>query len=217
MMKLLSFALEGPSDQELYRYSHPFQIITSLLEHDTMIGLSETICQDIPLSCIKYIVKQSISIQEGIVDNIFRNNALSLLSCLFGGLHMHYFYPSLGPIHQHTISQTQLIRQKYKIESQESTKMTSIKLYFQCKTQIELLVTNLCETIYKSRREDFLPSGDNGRSYISRIGRFLTIIADLDDLFIWYLFLYLSSLSSLFIKTILFTLNYYCIINIGHH
>jgi hypothetical protein len=196
--QLLSFALEGPSSEESFRYSHPYQIISSLLQQDTSIGLAETIRQEAPLSTIQYLLTRSLSLREGVVDNIFRSNAISLLAHLFGGLEMYYFHPSLSPMHQHTVPLTEKYRQARSLtchdqDQQEKEKTTasspktlsSIKLYRQCKGQISDLIEHICETIYKTRREDLLPCGDTGRCYLSRIVRLLTIFADLDDISVW--------------------------------
>jgi hypothetical protein len=198
--KLLSFALEGPSDEESYRYSHPFQIISSLLQQDASIGLAEIIRQEIPLSTVRSLLIGSLALREGIVDNIFRSNAISLLSHLFGGLETFYFHPSLSPMHQHTIPLTEKYRQARAVTDTTSTSgantLSAIKLFRLCKQQVTDLIEHISETIYKTRREDLLPCGDTGRCYLSRAVRLLTIFADLDDILVWSTFsFHFSSLS----------------------
>ena len=180
--------MEGPADQESFRYSHPYQIISSLLQHDTSIGLSEILCQEISTAFLRYLLTNTLFIQEGIVDNIFRVNAISLLASLFGGLETFYFHPSVAPMHQHTIPQTLLYRQTRAQEfatNQQQEKVTPLKLFSRCKHDVSELIQHICETIYKTRRDDLLPCGDTGQCYLSRAVRLLTIFADFDDILVW--------------------------------
>jgi hypothetical protein len=192
--------LEGPADQETFRYSHPYQLISSLLQQDSAIGLSALLCQEISTAFLRYLLTNSLSIQEGIVDYIFRANSITLLSHLLSGLESFYFHPSLAPMHQHTIPHTlrcrQLRAQEFATNQQATATVTAtgnaivrvspLKLFSQCKHEISELIQHICQTIYKTRRDDLLPCGDNGQCYLSRVVKLLTIFADFDDILVWY-------------------------------
>lgn len=181
---MLLFALEGPSDQESFRYSHPYQIVSSLLQQDTTIGLADIIRQQLPVSIFSYLIRSTLFLKEGIVDKIFRSNAVSLLTHLLGAQEMYYFYPSLAPMHQHSIPQTISFRKQRESED-TNAKLSSQKLFSLCKEDLLPLIDHICETIYKTSRDDLLPCGDTGRCYFARIARLLTVLADLDDILVW--------------------------------
>lgn len=89
-------------------------------------------------------------------------------------------------MHQHTIPQT-LIYRKERVHHENIDKLSALKLFSLCKEELIPLIEHICETIYKTSRDDLLPCGDNGRCYLSRIVRLLTVFADIDDILVWLL------------------------------
>jgi hypothetical protein len=163
-----------------------------MLHQDTSIGLSEIFCEEILKShwWLEKLSQQALFLQEGIVDNITRSSVISFLSYLFGGMQQFFYHPSIAPVHQHSINETSNFRRERKLSMKTMHEKNqdisfSLRLFSKCRSTIEMLMEPLCDTIYKSRREDLLPSGDDGRCYLSRVARFLTVMADYDDLMIW--------------------------------
>ena len=178
MDKLLRYTLEGPSDNEAHRYSHPFQIVSSLVELDATYGMAAVLC-DLSIDVWRYVISCCIGLKPGVVDVISRGCCMSILTCALAGTHPWVVNPSCAPTHFHTVASTKQRRLHY-----DELANPHVKLFMSIRIMLSHVVEIFSDMLYKSTRSDFVPSGDNGRCFLSRVLRLLTAIADLDSDFI---------------------------------
>jgi hypothetical protein len=174
MDKILRHSLEGPSDMEENRFTHPFQIVTCLLEQDETYTMADTLC-DIELEHMQYIISCCIGIKPGVVDVISRASCLSLLTLALSGTHPWYANPSDAPMHCHTVASARKRQEELTAEIS-----AQLRLYQKIRNMLSLVLEICADTLYKSSRADFLPCGENGRSFFSRLLRLFAAVADLD-------------------------------------
>lgn len=176
------FAFEGPSDHESHRFTHPFQIVSSLVEQDPSTALSEQLAE-LPTNTLSYIIQNCMSIKFGVVDLVFRSAGLNLLCSAYGGSVPWFIHPSAGPLHHHTVARTLKRKRKAKTNGH----LSRWKLFTNTKELLKELIDNHAESLYTARRDDFISSAENGRSYFSTILRLMSMLADLDETFVWYI------------------------------
>ena len=178
MDKLLRSSLEGPSDSENHRYCHPVQVAMTLIDQDDSNALTGSLA-DLDVDCLRYLISCCLGIIPGVVDVISRTYSISILTSALSGTHPWMVNPSCAPTHFHTVASTKQRR----FERVEDN-YPPLKLFHKIRGMLSLVVEIGADTIYKSSRDDFIPSGENGRSFLSRILRLFIAIADLDSDFI---------------------------------
>lgn len=136
--------------------------------------MADKLCE-VDLEHIKYIISSCIGIKPGVVDVVIRASCLSILTSALSGTHPSYFNPSEAPMHCHTVASAR----KWRSELTEEIS-AQLRLYHKIRNMLSLVIEICADTFYKSTRADFVPCGENGRSFFSRFLRLFTAVANID-------------------------------------
>ena len=181
-VKLLEYALEGPSGGLDRRFIHPLHIVPMIVQHSTSHGSASSGLCEYNGDIVARMLLQCKQIREGVCDIIAQRVSIELIISALGGPYPRFIYLSHVKNHCHTVEEMNAAQ--YALKASKDG-IPEIEFFRQLKANgLSSTLLELVTCIYDSKRSDFMPTGATGRCHLALVLRLLSVLADFDGEFV---------------------------------